>query len=120
MEKFKLPYDIQETEARIRLYGDQGAYYRSGGGRGGQGGLGRLTDADQKAAEEFANTEIFKRLPKGTKPGSQEYKVLWDQLYMEALNRRAQGLDYKPGQVNPSGGALQKGPDGSLNYVPPK
>jgi hypothetical protein len=120
MEQFKLPYELQESQARTALYGDQGAYYRSGGGRSGQGGLGRLTDADQKAAEDFANAEIFKRLPKGTKPDSQAYKVLWDQLYMEALTRRAQGLDYKPGQVNPSGAVLQKGPDGSLNYVPPK
>jgi hypothetical protein len=117
MEQSKLPYDIQESQARTRLYGDQGYHYRQSGGRG---GLGRLTDADQKAAEDFANTEIFKRLPKGAKPTPQEYKMLWDQLYMEALNRRAQGLEYKPGQVNPSGAALQRNPDGSLNYVPPK
>ena len=117
MEQFKLPYDIQETQARIGLYGDQGAYYRSGGGRG---GLGRLTDADKKAAEDFANQEIFKRMPKSMQPGSKEYKALWDQIYMEALVRREQGLEYKPGQVNPSGAALQRNPDGSLNYVPPK
>lgn len=120
MEQFKLPYDIRETEARINLYGDQGAYYRQGGGRSGQGGLGRLTDADQKAAEDFANKEIFTRMPRGMKPGSAEYKALWDQIYMEALLRRSQGLEYKPNQVNPSGATLQRSPDGSLNYVPPK
>lgn len=120
MEQFKLPYEIQESQARTRLYGDQGAYYRQGGGRSGQGGLGRLTDADQKAAEDFANQKIFERMPRGMQPGSAEYKALWDQIYMEALLRRSQGLEYKPNQVNPSGAMLQRNPDGSLNYVPPK
>lgn len=118
MEQFKLPYDIQETEARIKLYGDQGAYYRQGGGRSGQGGLGRLTDADQKAAEDFANQKIIERMPKGMKPGSPEYKALWDQIYMEALLRRSQGLDYRPGTVQQGGAQLA--PGWSVQQVPPR
>lgn len=109
MEQFKLPYEIQESQARTRLYGDQGAYYRQGGGRSGQGGLGRLTDADQKAAEDFANQKIFERMPRGMQPGSAEYKALWDQLYMEALLRRSQGLEYKPGAGQQGGAQLAPG-----------
>lgn len=116
MEQYKLPYEIQESQARTSLYGDQGSYYRQGGGRGGQGGLGRLTDADQKAAEDYANTEIFKRMPRNMQPSSPEYKVLWDQLYMEALTRRAQGLEYKPG-VTQGGGQIA--PGWSVQQVPP-
>ena len=90
----KLPYELRETAARA-------GYYEQGG-RGAGGG--RLSDADQKAAEDAARQRAM--MTPGLKFGTPEFQNAFNQFYQEELMRRAQGVNY----VAPAaGGALPPG-----------
>ena len=90
----KLPGEMRETAARA-------GYYEQGG-RGAGGG--RLSDADQKAAEDAARQRAM--MTPGLKFGTPEFQNAFNQFYQEELMRRAQGVNY----VAPAaGGALPPG-----------
>ena len=90
----KLPYELRETAARA-------GYYEQGGR--GVGG-GKLSDADQKAAEDSARQRAM--MTPGLKFGTPEFQNAFNQFYQEELMRRAQGVNY----VAPAaGGALPPG-----------
>lgn len=111
IEREKLPATIEALRG-------QAAYYRSMPQV--RGGAGRLSDADQKAAEDAANQRAI--ADKTVQYGTEAFIARRNQYYLEELQRRAAGLNYQPGGI-PSvgtGGALQRNPDGSLNYVPSK
>ncbi len=98
MEQEKLPATIDALRG-------QAAYYRSGAAFRGAGGAGgRLSDADQLAAENAANRRIISAMPKGMTPGSPEYQALWNRIYQEELIRRSQGANYAP---PPAGGGAE-------------
>ena len=92
IEREKLPATIDALRG-------QAAYYRSGIGRG---GAGRLSDADQKAAEEAANQRAI--ADKTVQFGTPEFIARRNQYYLEELQRRAAGLGYQPGGTPPAGG----------------
>lgn len=92
MEREKLPATIDALRG-------QAAYYRSGIGRG---GAGRLSDADQKAAEDEANRLAM--MDKTVKYGTPEFIARRNQYYLQELQRRAAGLGYQPGGTPPAGG----------------
>ena len=90
----KLPYELRETAARA-------GYYEQGG-RGAGGG--KLSDADQKAAEDSARQRAM--MTPGLKFGTPEFQNAFNRFYQEELMRRAQGVNY----VAPAaGGALPPG-----------
>jgi len=92
IEREKLPATIDALRG-------QAAYYRSGIGRG---GAGRLSDADQKAAEDEANRLAM--MDKTVKYGTPEFIARRNQYYLQELQRRAAGLGYQPGGTPPAGG----------------
>jgi hypothetical protein len=92
IEREKLPATIDALRG-------QAAYYRSGIGRG---GVGRLSDADQKAAEDEANRLAM--MDKTVKYGTPEFIARRNQYYLQELQRRAAGLGYQPGGTPPAGG----------------
>lgn len=90
----KLPGEIRETAARAKYYEE--------GGRGAGGN--RLSDADQKAAEDSARQRAM--MTPGLKFGTPEFQNAFNRFYQEELMRRAQGVNY----VAPAaGGALPPG-----------
>jgi hypothetical protein len=90
----KLPGEMRETAARAK-------YYEEGGRGAGTGG--RLSDADQKAAEEAARTRAM--MTPGVKFGTPEYQAAFNRFYQEELARRAAGVNY----VAPAAGAIAPG-----------
>jgi hypothetical protein len=72
----KLPGEMRETAARA-------GYYEQGG----RGGASKISDADQKAAEEFAMREAM--LTPGIKFGTPEFQAKFEERYQYHLNRRA-------------------------------
>lgn len=92
IEREKLPATIDALRA-------QAVAYRSGFGHG---GAGRLSDADQKAAEEAANQRAI--ADKTVQFGTPEFIARRNQYYLEELQRRAAGLGYRPGGTSPAGG----------------
>jgi len=93
IEREKLPATIEALRG-------QAAYYRSMPQI--RGGAGRLSDADQKAAEEEANRLAM--MDKTVKYGTPEFIARRNQYYLQELQRRAAGLGYQPGGTPPAGG----------------
>lgn len=90
----KLPYELREIAGRAKYYEE--------GGRGVGGG--KLSDADQKAAEDSARQRAM--MTPGLKFGTPEFQNAFNKFYQEELMRRAQGVNY----VAPAaGGALPPG-----------
>jgi len=94
MASAKLPFELRETAARAK-------YYEEGGRGAGVGG--KLSDADQKAAEEAARTRAM--MTPGVKFGTPEYQTAFNRFYQEELARRAAGVNY----VAPTAGAMPPG-----------
>jgi hypothetical protein len=94
MEMQKLPYEMNVLREQA------GYYSRSPSSLGGAAGQNRLTDADQKAAEEAAR---MRALMSGNKFGTPEYQNAFNNYYSEELQRRAAGINYNP-QAAPQGG----------------
>jgi len=91
----KLPYELREIAGRAKYYEE--------GGRGAGAGV-KLSDADQKAAEDSARQRAM--MTPGLKFGTPEFQNAFNQFYQEELMRRAQGVNY----VAPAaGGALPPG-----------
>ena len=88
----KLPGEMRETVARAKYYEE-----------GGRGAGGKLSDADQKAAEEAARTRAM--MTPGVKFGTPEYQAAFNRFYQEELARRAAGVNY----VAPTAGAMPPG-----------
>jgi hypothetical protein len=92
MEKHLQPF-------KERLYGAQANYYNQAGAAKGAAGT-KVSDADQKAAEEYANRTA---LMQGNKLGTPEYEAARNRLYQEEILRRAAGANYQSGVVPPAG-----------------
>ena len=80
-ELAKLPYELRESAARAQYYTQRPT-------------AGMASDADQKAAEEAARVRA---MMSGKPFGSPEYQSLYNQYYSEELQRRAAGVNYRPG-----------------------
>lgn len=93
IEREKLPATIEALKG-------QAAYYRLMPQM--RGGAGRLSDADQKAAEDEANRLAM--MDKTVKYGTPEFIARRNQYYLQELQRRAAGLGYQPGGTPPAGG----------------
>jgi hypothetical protein len=87
MEAQKLPYEMNVLREQA------GYYSRSPSSMTGAGGQGRLSDADQKAAEDGAR---MRALMSGHKFGTPEYQNAFNTYYAEELQRRAAGINYNP------------------------
>lgn len=102
MAQAEFPYKLREYNAKINQANALSEYYRSGGRNA--GGASRLSDGDQKAAEDAAKSAA---LMQGFLPGTPQYKQLFDAVYMDELMRRAAGVNYIPqspsAMQNPSG-----------------
>jgi len=114
MEMQKLPYEMNVLREQA------GYYSRSPSSLGGAAGQNRLTDADQKAAEEAAR---MRALMSGNKFGTPEYQNAFNNYYAEELQRRAAGINYNPQQAGPrvqqqAPGALP--PGWSVQVQPPR
>jgi len=84
-ELAKLPYEVAESVARAKSYEN-----RSG-----------LTDADQKAADEYARAgAVMKGMP-----GTPAYEAEYNRLYQQALVRRS----LTPGQTAPATSTPMRG-----------
>ena len=90
MAEAKLPAEIALLRAQAGTQGAMADYYKSGGKNQGKP---LISDADQKAAEEFANRAAFMS---GKAPGTPEFKAIFDSTYQQELMRRAAGLSYQP------------------------
>jgi hypothetical protein len=90
MAAAKLPAEIALLTAQAGTQGAMADYYKSGGKNQGKS---LISDADQKAAEEFANRAAFMS---GKAPGTPEFKAIFDSTYQQELMRRAAGLSYQP------------------------
>lgn len=100
---YKARLEAAELPYKAQLMGAQAKYYAEGGGRSANT-QARLTDADQKAAEDFARTRAL--ITTGKPIGSPEYQAAFNQLYREELIRRAAGVNYNP----QTPGAVQAAP----------
>lgn len=98
MEGLKLPYELGVLREQA------GYYSRSPSSLGGAAGQNRLTDADQKAAEEAAR---MRALMSGNKFGTPEYQNAFNTYYAEELQRRAAGINYNPQAAPARPGANQ-------------
>jgi hypothetical protein len=94
MEMQKLPYEMNVLREQA------GYYSRSPSSLGGAAAQNRITDADQRAAEEGAR---MRALMSGHKFGTPEYQNAFNTYYAEELQRRAAGVNYNP-QAAPQGG----------------
>lgn len=120
MEQFKLPYEIQQSQALAGYY-NRMPQPHTGGGR-----TPDITPspAEIKTAQEIARSSVMQDITSGrstVKLMSPEFNQLVEQRTADVLAQS--GKLYRPAQVGPSGGpnpVLQRNPDGSLNYVPPK
>lgn len=90
-ETLRLEQEMQPFKQR--LYGAQANYYNQAGSAKGAA-VNKLSDADQKAAEESARMNA---LMQGYKLGSPEYINAFNQLYQQEILRRGAGLNYQPG-----------------------
>lgn len=93
MEMQKLPYEMNVLR-------EQAGYYSRAPGSVTGAGQNRITDADQRAAEEAAR---MRALMSGNKFGTPEYQNAFNTYYAEELQRRAAGVNYNP-QAAPQGG----------------
>lgn len=114
MEAQKLPYEMNVLREQA------GYYSRSPSSLGGAAAQNRLTDADQRAAEEGAR---MRALMSGHKFGTPEYQNAFNTYYSEELQRRAAGINYNPQQAGPrvqqqAPGALP--PGWSVQVQPPR
>lgn len=98
-EDEKLLLEKQLQPFKERLYGAQANYYNQAGSAKGAA-ANKLSDADQKAAEESARMSA---LMQGHKLGTPEFINAFNQLYMQEIQRRGAGLNYVPG-VSPTAG----------------
>ena len=115
MEKQKLPYEISETQART------GYYNRMPNAQGGRGADYTPSPSEIKTAQELARNLVTTAILSGKSSVglmSKEFNELVQQKTQEIL--QTSGKFYTPMQIDPSSGVLQKGPDGSVNYVSPK
>jgi hypothetical protein len=115
MEQQKLPYEISETQART------GYYNRMPNAQGGRGADYTPSPSEIKTAQDLARNLVTTAILSGESSVglmSKEFNELVQQKTQEIL--QTSGKFYTPMQVDPSSGVLQKGPDGSVNYVPPK
>jgi len=97
MEGLKLPYELGVLR-------EQAGYYSRSPSSLGAAGQNRLTDADQKAAEEAAR---MRALMSGNKFGTPEYQNAFNTYYAEELQRRAAGINYNPQAAPARPGANQ-------------
>ena len=93
MEAQKLPYEMNVLR-------EQAGYYSRAPGSVTGAAQNRITDADQRAAEEAAR---MRALMSGNKFGTPEYQNAFNTYYAEELQRRAAGVNYNP-QAAPQGG----------------
>jgi len=105
MEMQKLPYEMNVLREQA------GYYSRSPSSLGGAAGQNRLTDADQKAAEEAAR---MRALMSGNKFGTPEYQNSFNTYYAEELQRRAAGINYNPQAAPQAGPRVQQPAPGGL------
>jgi hypothetical protein len=85
----KLPYELESLKADVRYKDAIGA---AAGQR--SAATNKLTDADQKAAEDNAKTRAL--MTPGVKFGTPEYQQVFNVYYAEELKRRAAGVYYDP------------------------
>jgi hypothetical protein len=114
LNAYKTQMDAQKLPYEMNVLREQAGYYsRSPSSMGGAGGQGRLSDADQKAAEDAAR---MRALMSGNKFGTPEYQNAFNTYYAEELQRRAAGINYNP-QAAPQGGP--RVPQAAPGALPP-
>jgi len=102
----KYPLELEDIRAGIRYKDAIGA---AAGNRAASSGGVKLSDADQKAAEDAAKMRAL--MTPGVKFGSPEYFQLFNTLYSEELQRRAAGAGYMPS------GAMPAAPNGAARFL---
>jgi hypothetical protein len=98
-EDEKMAMERELLPVKKQLYGAQANYYNQAGSAKGAAG-NKLSDADQKAAEEYANSTA---LMQGNKLGTPEFEKARNRIYQEEILRRAAGVSYQPG-ASPAAG----------------
>jgi hypothetical protein len=111
LNALKTQMEMQELPYKLNVLREQAGYYSRAPGSASAANQNRITDADQRAAEEGAR---MRALMSGHKFGTPEYQNAFNTYYSEELQRRAAGINYNPQAAPQAGPRVQQPAPGGL------